>query len=82
LPFDRHDWVIDRGGGQEVRYVIDFYEGKKSPTSTASVSMYLDVRPALDSFSAIYDRMYLSVFPSAVRQLPKLASSMPEEKKK
>lgn len=24
LPFDRHDWVIDRCG-QEVRYVIDFY---------------------------------------------------------
>lgn len=24
LPFDRHDWVIDRCG-KEVRYVIDFY---------------------------------------------------------
>ena len=24
LPFDRHDWYIDRCG-QEVRYVIDFY---------------------------------------------------------
>jgi hypothetical protein len=24
LPFDRHDWVVDRCG-QEVRYVIDFY---------------------------------------------------------
>jgi hypothetical protein len=24
VPFDRHDWVVDRCG-QEVRYVIDFY---------------------------------------------------------
>ena len=24
LPFDRHDWFVDRCG-QEVRYVIDFY---------------------------------------------------------
>ncbi len=28
LPFDRHDWTVDRCG-KEVRYVIDFYEGKK-----------------------------------------------------
>jgi cytochrome c heme-lyase len=24
-PFDRHDWYVIRDGGQEVRYVIDFY---------------------------------------------------------
>jgi len=24
LPFDRHDWYLDRCG-EEVRYVIDFY---------------------------------------------------------
>ena len=24
LPFDRHDWYVDRCG-REVRYVIDFY---------------------------------------------------------
>lgn len=24
MPFDRHDWVVDRCG-KEVRYVIDFY---------------------------------------------------------
>eukprot|EP00854_Cymbomonas_tetramitiformis_P012683 gene12683-14992_t len=27
LPFDRHDWVVDRCG-TEVRYVIDFYNGE------------------------------------------------------
>jgi cytochrome c heme-lyase len=33
-PFDRHDWFVDRGDGQEPRrYVIDFYEqaSKSSP---------------------------------------------------
>jgi hypothetical protein len=25
LPFDRHDWVVDRCG-KEVRYIIDYYE--------------------------------------------------------
>ena len=25
LPFDRHDWIIDRCG-KEVRYVIDYYD--------------------------------------------------------
>lgn len=24
-PFDRHDWYVLRGEGQEVRYVVDFY---------------------------------------------------------
>jgi cytochrome c heme-lyase len=24
VPFDRHDWIVDRCG-KEVRYVIDFY---------------------------------------------------------
>ncbi|KAI5071546.1 hypothetical protein GOP47_0013797 [Adiantum capillus-veneris] len=24
VPFDRHDWIVDRGG-REMRYVIDFY---------------------------------------------------------
>ena len=26
LPFDRHDWVVDRCG-KDVRYIIDFYNG-------------------------------------------------------
>jgi len=33
----------------------------KSQISThAPIAMYLDVRPAVDSFSAVYDRMYVS----------------------
>ena len=57
LPFDRHDWIVDRNG-KDVRYVIDFYKGAQ-PTGTLpgrGIYMYLDVRPALDSPSAVIDR--------------------------
>ncbi|ORX95852.1 cytochrome c and c1 heme-lyase [Basidiobolus meristosporus CBS 931.73] len=55
LPFDRHDWIVDRCGKQ-VRYVIDFYSGKPDPNSPSSVSFYLDVRPAL-SVEGVMDRI-------------------------
>jgi hypothetical protein len=54
LPFDRHDWIVDRCG-REVRYVIDFYSGAPQPGVPAS--MHLDVRPALDSLEALWDRL-------------------------
>lgn len=54
LPFDRHDWVVDRDG-HEVRYVIDFYSGQPEPGRPLSV--YLDVRPALDSVDGVLDRL-------------------------
>ena len=56
-PFDRHDWIVDRCGKQ-VRYVIDFYNG--APSGKA-VSMYMDVRPALDSFEAVSDHVRMGV---------------------
>ena len=40
------------GGG---RYVIDFYNA--APTPSAPVAMHLDVRPALDSPGALWDRL-------------------------
>ncbi|KAJ3229419.1 hypothetical protein HDU81_005388 [Chytriomyces hyalinus] len=49
LPFDRHDWVVDRCG-KEVRYVIDFYGG-----NTGGISFFLDVRPAI-SWDGLGDR--------------------------
>lgn len=60
LPFDRHDWVVERCGGDKVEYVIDFYQGKSSGGNTDSsglaanakpgkLSFYLDVRPKLNS---------------------------------
>lgn len=59
-PFDRHDWVVERCGGEQVEYVIDFYQGKSGGTSTqpglnnnagpGKLSFYLDVRPKLNSY--------------------------------
>lgn len=54
LPFDRHDWIVDRCG-KDVRYIIDFYSGAPQPGVPAS--MHLDVRPALDSLEAAWDRI-------------------------
>ncbi|XP_028822435.1 holocytochrome c-type synthase [Denticeps clupeoides] len=54
LPFDRHDWIVDRCG-KEVRYVIDYYDGDLDK-NTYQFSI-LDVRPAFDSLGAVWDRM-------------------------
>ncbi|KAJ1555284.1 holocytochrome c synthase [Cladochytrium tenue] len=51
-PFDRHDWTVDRCGSQ-VRYVIDYYG---APDEDGSPVFHVDVRPALDSPSSIFDR--------------------------
>ncbi|KER21833.1 hypothetical protein T265_09929 [Opisthorchis viverrini] len=53
LPFDRHDWIVDRCG-RDVRYVIDYYDG--GPVDEHGRFTLLDVRPALDSVEAVYDR--------------------------
>lgn len=54
LPFDRHDWIIDRCG-KEVRYVIDYYDGGQ--VSDDYKFALLDVRPAMDSVENVWDRM-------------------------
>ncbi|GIX63330.1 cytochrome c heme lyase, putative [Babesia caballi] len=56
-PFDRHDWFVNRCG-REVRYVIDYYD---DPHAGDDVQVYIDARPALDSFGALCDRI-ASVF--------------------
>jgi len=58
-PFDRHDWVVRRPNtGEEVRYVIDYYSAP--PESDGSPVFSLDVRPALDSFSSMKERIALA----------------------
>jgi cytochrome c heme-lyase len=57
LPFDRHDWYVDRNG-KTIRYVIDFYTGASSSKDSDVPSFYLDVRPEL-SFQGIIDRIHL-----------------------
>lgn len=54
LPFDRHDWIVDRCG-QEVRYIIDYYDVGEVNTQSGKFAV-LDVRPALDSLGAMWDR--------------------------
>uniref|UniRef100_A0A0K8TST9 Holocytochrome c-type synthase n=1 Tax=Tabanus bromius TaxID=304241 RepID=A0A0K8TST9_TABBR len=54
LPFDRHDWIIDRCG-KDVRYVIDYYDG--GIVDNDYKFALLDVRPAMDSFDNVWDRM-------------------------
>lgn len=93
LPFDRHDWVVDRNG-KEVRYIIDFYydeeaaEGDEKPQlhdvkSIKSISM--DARPAVDSIGSLADRVQflvlepLGLLPEAVPVgAGKPAASAPE----
>lgn len=63
LPFDRHDWYVDRCG-RHVRYVIDFYNAAPAPSGPQPpgappppVALHLDVRPALDSPGAAWERI-------------------------
>eukprot|EP00736_Rhodelphis_marinus_P013457 Rmarinus@m.16466 len=60
MPFDRHDWVVDRCG-KEVRYIIDYYHNDDAEKETDKGSQFkkaidIDVRPALDSFGSFFDR--------------------------
>lgn len=50
MPFDRHDWVVDRCG-EEARYIIDYYY-REGPDP-----IEIHVRPALDSPIALFDRI-------------------------
>ena len=54
MPFDRHDWIVDRCG-KDVRYVIDYYDGGEVDNKYQFA--LLDVRPALDNFDNVWDRM-------------------------
>ncbi|CAI8496759.1 unnamed protein product [Hanseniaspora opuntiae] len=55
LPFDRHDWFVQRSNGQTVRYVIDFYE-QADDEETGEPVFSCDIRPGLDNVSNCLDR--------------------------
>ncbi|MEW5311431.1 MAG: hypothetical protein WDW38_003146 [Sanguina aurantia] len=59
LPFDRHDWTVDRGG-KEVRYVIDFYFYEDKAGTPDAFEM--TTRPACDSFDACLDRVKMGIY--------------------
>lgn len=70
VPFDRHDWVVQRCGGETVEYVIDFYQGRggggtrggagraigSSSSTATTLNFYLDVRPKLNSWEGCKTR--------------------------
>ena len=58
-PFDLHDWLIDRCGQTQVRYIVDFYDGKTDAARPHLVPVFIDARPALDSFQSLCDRVRL-----------------------
>lgn len=68
LPFDRHDWIVDRCG-EDVRYIIDYYDGGKLDDKYQFA--LLDVRPAMDSFDNIWDRMKVAWWRWRYSQEPK-----------
>lgn len=71
LPFDRHDWVVQRSDGTLQRYVIDYYydesRARDSPDTAlpakddyeATPSLLVDVRPAVDTIDAIWNRLFV-----------------------
>jgi len=56
LPFDRHDWIVERDG-EPVHYVIDFYS---TPNSPSRLKVEIDARPALDSVGGVVDRVRMA----------------------
>eukprot|EP01097_Dermamoeba_algensis_P009591 TRINITY_DN6801_c0_g1_i1.p1 TRINITY_DN6801_c0_g1~~TRINITY_DN6801_c0_g1_i1.p1 ORF type:complete len:301 (-),score=82.53 TRINITY_DN6801_c0_g1_i1:72-932(-) len=71
LPYDRHDWVVDRCG-TEVRYIIDFYHNENPKPNEPRLTV--DARPAVDTAGSFYDRMNMffrrSFFSSDLSSLP------------
>ena len=77
MPFDRHDWTIDRCG-THVRYIIDYFhdaeqDGDIKPhlrSQTDMKSITVDVRPApFDSVTSLADVVRMPVY----RMLGKVA---------
>ena len=59
MPFDRHEWTVDRCGKGLYKYHVDFYDGASQ--GPEKVHIFLDVRPAVDTFSGVLDRVKLLV---------------------
>uniref|UniRef100_A0A7S1W384 Holocytochrome c-type synthase n=1 Tax=Alexandrium catenella TaxID=2925 RepID=A0A7S1W384_ALECA len=55
VPFDRHDWFVDRCGQKVVRYVIDYYDDPHA-RDDEDMQITIEARPALDSVGAVVDR--------------------------
>ncbi|VDN06144.1 unnamed protein product [Thelazia callipaeda] len=84
LPFDRHDWMVDRCGQKEVHYVIDFYDAGPVDPKTKLFTV-LDVRPAFCDLGNIWDRMVVAYWRFKVEMLglsPKFTAHQKKENTK
>lgn len=79
LPFDRHDWIVDRCG-KDVRYVIDYYDG--GVVDNDYKFAILDVRPAMDSAENVWDRMRVAYMRWKFNAMDYLSASDNEASKK
>ena len=59
LPFDRHDWIVDRCG-TEVRYVIDYYDGGDVNPNDHKFAI-LDVRVVIQSTFILHPKIHPKV---------------------
>lgn len=56
VPFDRHDWFVDRCGQKTVRYVIDYYDDPAAGDAE-DLSISIEARPAIDTAGDFVDRL-------------------------
>lgn len=80
LPYDRHDWTIVRDDGTTVRYVIDYYYDESRASDDASSAMpnledahatpslLVDVRPALDGPTQVWNRIVTMPYARRISQ--------------
>ena len=59
MPFDRHEWTVDRCGTGLFKYHVDFYDGAQDPNGR--VNIYLDARPAMDNITGVLDRLKIGL---------------------
>lgn len=59
MPFDRHEWTIDRCGTGMFKYDVDFYDGATEQKD--KVNIYLDVRPSLTTLSGVKDTLRIAI---------------------
>jgi len=77
-PFDRHDWYVDNGIQKEKRYVLDFYMMNDNASSSSLPRVEIDVRPALDTPSAVFERgqrILMDLFPGITKEFQRMKTS-------
>ena len=72
--FNRLDIITIYHLVSQVRYIIDYYDGGMNEDETDAV-VHLDVRPALDSPGAVYDRCKVTAWRWRQRWFPSAAES-------